>query len=227
MSLRAERSNPDRSNNAHWIATSPSGPHNDGFVNKLPTSLIFAFIVIGMIISTEAFAQQTKIPLKGVKTETAIFAGGCFWGVEEIVRDFTGVIETDVGYTGGDFKNPTYQDVSKGTTGHAEAVRIRFNPAVAHYEDLLRYFFRLHDPTTLNSQGNDVGTQYRSAVFYTSEAQRLAAIKIFGEVEASGKWNKSIVTQLVSAKEFYPAEDYHQDYLQKNPRGYTCHFLRD
>jgi peptide methionine sulfoxide reductase msrA/msrB len=159
--------------------------------------------------------------------ETAVLAGGCFWGVEEIIRGIPGVVETDVGYTGGVTSNPKYEDVKKGKTGHAESIQVKFDPKVLTYEKLLETFFRLHDPTTLNQQGNDKGTQYRSAIFYRSEAQKKTAEAVRARVDASGKWKKKIVTEIVPAATFYSAEEYHQDYLQKNPGGYTCHYLRD
>ncbi|MBX3471593.1 MAG: peptide-methionine (S)-S-oxide reductase MsrA [Planctomycetes bacterium] len=163
-----------------------------------------------------------------VTSERAVLAGGCFWGMEEIVRKIPGVLSTRVGYTGGRVPDATYDVVKTGRSGHAEALEVVFDPAVLTYEDLLeRWFFRMHDPTTLNRQGNDVGTQYRSAIFYTSEAQRVAAEAVKARVDASGKWPAPIVTEVVAAGPFYAAEDYHQKYLQKNPRGYTCHFLRD
>jgi methionine-S-sulfoxide reductase len=161
------------------------------------------------------------------KTEIATFAGGCFWGVEDIIRRLPGVLDTEVGYTGGKTNNPTYGEVKTGSTGHAEAIQIEFDPAKISYETLLEYFWRLHDPTTSNRQGNDIGTQYRSAVFYHSEDQRQAAEKIKQIAQKSGRWGKPIVTEIVPAGAFYPAEDYHQDYLLKNPGGYTCHWLRD
>lgn len=159
--------------------------------------------------------------------EVAVLAGGCFWGVEELVRVLPGVISTEVGYTGGALVSPTYRDVSSGTTGHAEAVRIVFDPRKLSYADLLRYFFRLHDPTTVNQQGNDRGTQYRSVIFYASDDQRRIAEEVKSEVNASGRWKGRVVTQITAASEWYPAEGYHQDYLQKNPGGYTCHYIRD
>jgi peptide methionine sulfoxide reductase msrA/msrB len=159
--------------------------------------------------------------------ETAILAGGCFWGMEDIIRNIPGVLQTEVGYTGGTLDDPDYEHVKTGRTGHAEAVRVVFDPKVLSYEALLAWFFRMHDPTTKNRQGNDVGTQYRSAIFYTSEEQRRAAEKVKSETERAGKWKKPIVTEVVAATPFYAAEDYHQDYLVKNPGGYTCHFLRD
>jgi peptide methionine sulfoxide reductase msrA/msrB len=160
-------------------------------------------------------------------TETAILAGGCFWGMEEILRDIPGVLETEVGYSGGSLPNARYPDVRSGRTGHAESVRIVFDPARLPYEELLGWFFRMHDPTTPNRQGNDVGTQYRSAIFTMSEAQRAVAERVKARVGASGKWTRPVVTEIVPAGPFWPAEEYHQDYLEKNPGGYTCHFLRE
>lgn len=159
--------------------------------------------------------------------EVATLAGGCFWGVEDLLRKEAGVIETQVGYTGGELKNPTYEHVKKGTTGHAESIQVLFDPKVISYEKLLLDFFKLHDPTTVNQQGNDRGTQYRSAIFYNSEKQKETAQKVKDRVNKSGSWKKPIVTEIVKAQEFYSAEDYHQDYLVKNPGGYTCHFVRD
>lgn len=159
--------------------------------------------------------------------DTAILAGGCFWGVEELIRKLPGVIATDVGYTGGSVANPTYEMMTTGRTGHAEAVRVIFDPRKLSYADLLHYFFRLHDPTTLNRQGNDRGTQYRSAIFYRNDGQRKVADEVMKEVAASGRWKAPLVTEVAPASEWYSAEEYHQDYLQRNPHGYTCHFLRD
>jgi peptide methionine sulfoxide reductase msrA/msrB len=160
--------------------------------------------------------------------ETAVLAGGCFWGMEELLRKIPGVLETDVGYTGGTTANPNYEQVHDGTTGHAEAVRIVFDPKVISYADLLeKWFFRMHDPTTKNRQGNDVGTQYRSAIFVTDDTQRKTAEEVIKRVDASHKWPSPVVTQIVAAGSFTLAEGYHQDYLVKNPGGYTCHFLRD
>jgi len=159
--------------------------------------------------------------------ETATLAGGCFWGVEELIRQLDGVIDTTVGYTGGTLENPTYNDVKKGTTGHAESVQIDFDPSKISYEEILRFFFRLHDPTQRNRQMNDVGTQYRSAIFFHDDTQRESAERVRSEVDASGKWPRPIATEIVPASTFYSAEDYHQDYLRKNPWGYNCHFLRD
>jgi len=159
--------------------------------------------------------------------DVATLAGGCFWGVEELLRAETGVIETQVGYTGGGLKKPGYSDVKTGATGHAEAVQILFDPAKTNYEKLLTFFFKLHDPTTPNQQGNDKGTQYRSAIFYADDKQKEVAEKIKTRVDKSGAWKKPVVTQIVKLDQFWSAEEYHQDYLQKNPGGYTCHFVRD
>jgi peptide methionine sulfoxide reductase msrA/msrB len=159
--------------------------------------------------------------------ETAYLAGGCFWGMEEILRKIPGVVETEVGYTGGSSKNPTYEDVHTGTTGHAESVRIVFDPKKLSYEQLLGWFFRMHDPTTKNRQGNDIGSQYRSAIFYTSPEQQRVAEAVKARVDQSKKWGDPVVTEIVPATPFTPAEDYHQDYLQLHPDGYSCHYLRD
>ena len=159
--------------------------------------------------------------------QVALLAGGCFWGMEDILRKIPGVIDTEVGYTGGTTSGVTYQDVRTGRTGHAESIRVTFDPGRISYEEILGNFFRMHDPTTLNRQGNDTGTQYRSAIFHLDETQRKTAEVVRARVDASGRWKRPVVTEIVPAGEFWPAEDYHQDYLEKNPGGYTCHFLRD
>lgn len=162
------------------------------------------------------------------RTEVAVLAGGCFWGVEEILRDVPGVIDTEVGYTGGWLENPTYDDTHHSASGHAEAIRITFDPTVLSYEDLLeKWFFRLHDPTTLNRQGYDVGTQYRSAIFPQTAEQKIIAERVKARVDASGKWNRPVATTIEPASTWYSAEEYHQDYLRKHPGGYSCHYLRD
>ena len=159
------------------------------------------------------------------KKETATFAAGCFWGVDAIFSTIDGVLETTVGYTGGHLKNPTYKFICTGLTGHAEAVRIKYDPGVTSYEKLLNYFWRLHDPTTLNSQGYDVGTQYRSAIFYHNEYQRAAAEKSKANFDNSEVFKNKAVTEIVPATTFYNAEAYHQDYYKKNNRP-LCHVLR-
>ena len=157
-------------------------------------------------------------------TETATLAGGCFWGVEELIRKLPGVVDTTVGYAGGTLKNPRYEDVKTGRTGHAESLQIVFDPSKISYDAILDDFFRLHDPTTPNRQGNDLGTQYRSAIFYHDEKQREAAERAVQR--AQGKWPRPITTQITPYTEFWKAEDYHQDYLQRYPNGYTCHYYR-
>lgn len=160
--------------------------------------------------------------------EVAILAGGCFWGMQDLLRKIPGVIETEVGYTGGDSSKPNYETVKTGRTGHAESVKIVYDPSKVSFADLLeKWFFKMHDPTTPNRQGNDVGTQYRSAIFYTSDAQKTVAEAVKQKVDKSGKWKRPIVTEIVKAGAFTKAEDYHQDYLEKHPGGYTCHFMRD
>jgi peptide-methionine (S)-S-oxide reductase len=151
--------------------------------------------------------------LEGVSTQTATLAAGCFWGVEADFRDIPGVLDAEAGYTGGTTRNPTYRDVCTDTTGHAEAVRVTFDPAVVSYDTLIDAFWSLHDPTQLNRQGPDVGTQYRSAVFYTDEAQRLAAEA--SKARAQTRFSRPIATQILPAEPFFRAEDYHQRYLEK------------
>jgi len=159
--------------------------------------------------------------------EVALLAGGCFWGMQDILRNIPGVVDTEVGYTGGTTSHATYKDVKSGRTGHAESIRVLFDPGRLPYGDLLGWFFRMHDPTTLNQQGNDIGSQYRSAIFYTSDEQCRTAEAVKARVAASGKWPRPLATQIVPASDFWPAEEDHQDYLEKHPGGYTCHFLRD
>jgi methionine-S-sulfoxide reductase len=164
---------------------------------------------------------------KAGEREVALLAGGCFWGMQDLLRKVPGVLETEAGYTGGWLVNPRYEDTHDSRSGHAESVRVVFDPRVLSYADLLeKWFFRMHDPTTLNRQGNDAGTQYRSAIFYVDEAQRATAEAVKARVQASGKWKGTIVTEIAKAGQWYRAEEYHQDYLVKHPGGYTCHWLR-
>jgi len=161
-----------------------------------------------------------------MQTERAILAGGCFWGMQELLREQPGVISTKVGYTGGSLSHAKYEDVRTGRTGHAESIEIAFDPTKTSFEAILRFFFRMHDPTTSNRQGNDIGSQYRSAIFYHDDTQRLVAERVKADVDASHKWPRPIVTEITPAGAFWSAEDYHQDYLQKHPGGYTCHYVR-
>ena len=155
-------------------------------------------------------------------TERAVLAGGCFWGMQDLIRKMPGVVSTRVGYTGGDVPNATYRN--HGT--HAEGIEILFDPAVMSYRRLLEFFFQIHDPTTSNRQGNDRGLSYRSAIYFASEAQRLEAIDTIKDVEASGLWPGTVVTEIEPVGEFWQAEPEHQDYLERHPGGYTCHVAR-
>jgi peptide-methionine (S)-S-oxide reductase len=154
--------------------------------------------------------------------EKAILAGGCFWGMQDLIRKRPGVVSTRVGYTGGDVPNATYRNHN----GHAEAIEIEFDPAVTSYRAILEFFFQIHDPTTLNRQGNDIGTSYRSAIFYTDDTQKAVAEDTIADVEASGLWPGKVVTEVAPAGAFWEAEPEHQDYLERIPYGYTCHFPR-
>ena len=155
-------------------------------------------------------------------TERAVLAGGCFWGMQDLIRKQAGVIATRVGYTGGSVRNATYRNHD----GHAEAIEVTFDPAVLTYRQLLEFFFQIHDPSTPNRQGNDVGTSYRSAIFYATPEQERIARDTIADVDASGLWPGKVVTEVVPAGEFWQAEPEHQDYLERYPNGYTCHFPR-
>lgn len=155
-------------------------------------------------------------------TERAVLAGGCFWGMQDLIRKLPGIVSTRVGYTGGFAENATYRNHE----GYAEAIEINFDPAKTIFRDLLEFFFQIHDPSTLNRQGNDVGTSYRSAIFYTSDDQKKIALDTIADVEASGIWPGKVVTEVVPMGQFWEAEPEHQDYLERIPNGYTCHFPR-
>lgn len=159
-------------------------------------------------------------------TQDAIVAGGCFWGVEELIRKVPGIVDTEVGYAGGTTDNPTYETIKTGKTGHAESVRIVFDPTKMTYRQVLELFFRLHDPTTLNRQGNDLGTQYRSAIFVRTPEEKAEAERVIRSENESGRWTRPVATKTEEIKRFYSAEAFHQDYLQKNPGGYNCHYWR-
>jgi len=202
-----------------------------------PAWLALAALSIAVAAPVPAAAKNEGAPVSASPSRTepstksrevAVLAGGCFWGMQDLLRKIPGVLETQAGYTGGWLVNPRYEDTHDSKSGHAEAVRIVFDPRLLSYEDLLeKWFFRMHDPTTLNRQGNDVGTQYRSAIFYEDETQRASAEAVKARVQASGHWKGKVVTEIVKATAWYPAEGYHQDYLQRNPGGYTCHYLRN
>ncbi|WIL19376.1 bifunctional methionine sulfoxide reductase B/A protein [Geothrix sp.] len=201
------------------------GPRDRGGLRYCINSASLRFVPVedldkeGLGAFLPLFGKAAPAP----KEEIATLAGGCFWGMEDLIRKQPGVIKTEVGYTGGSVANATYQNHE----GHAEAVLIRFDPTKTTYEALLRFFFRMHDPTTLNRQGNDMGSSYRSAIFFHSEAQRQTAVRVKAEVDASGKWKRPLVTEITAAGPWWRAEEYHQDYLVKNPGGYTCHYVRD
>jgi len=195
-------------------------------------SAALRFIPAGQLWSQGYGRYVPQFEAAGVATdapaqETAVLAGGCFWGMQDILRTIPGVIASKVGYTGGHLKNPRYEDTHNSKSGHAESVEVVFDPRKLSYEELLQdWFFRMHDPTTKDRQGNDRGSQYRSAIFYTNSVQQQVAERVRKAVDASGRWKAPQVTEITQAGTFYPAEEYHQDYLQKNPGGYTCHYLR-
>lgn len=162
-----------------------------------------------------------------MEKNSIVLGGGCFWGVEELIRKLDFVTNTTAGYAGSDYPNPTYADVKTGMTGHAEVVEVEYLDNENNLKELLDYFFKLHDPTTLNSQGNDIGSQYRSIILFRDTFQEEIAKKAIKDASQSGIWNKPIVTELKKLTQFYQAEEYHQDYLQKFPTGYNCHYLRN
>jgi len=207
------------------------GPTDKGGLRYCINSAALKFIPVeemdpsgyGQYLEPFVKAGLIKAPMH----ETAILAGGCFWGMEEIIRKIPGIIKTTVGYSGGTTPDPIYEEVCTGSTGHAESIQVEFDSSRLSYAELLDYFFRMHDPTTLNRQHNDVGTQYRSGIFYTSEAQKNTAEAVKERWDKSGKFNHPITTEITAAGKFYPAEEFHQKYLAKHPGGYTCHVLRN
>jgi peptide-methionine (S)-S-oxide reductase len=175
-------------------------------------------------------ASRSFVPVRGIMSEkmnreVATLAGGCFWCLEAVYDDLKGIDSVESGYMGGNVTNPTYKQVCTGTTGHAEVIRITFDPAVISFRDLLEVFFTIHDPTTLNRQGGDVGTQYRSAIFYHSEEQRSVAGQVIAELTSQGIWEAPIVTQVTPAGTFYQAEDYHQEYFRRNSSQPYCRMV--
>jgi peptide methionine sulfoxide reductase msrA/msrB len=209
----------------------PDGPRDRGGLRYCMNSAALRFVplaemeVAGYGDYLDRFGVEKKDREQGMstKTETAILAGGCFWGMEDLLREIDGVLDTEVGYCGGENANATY----KNHPGHAEAVKIEFDPARITFKELLTdWFFRMHDPTTTNRQGNDVGTSYRSTIFTLDDEQQRIAREAIAEVDASGKWKAPLVTTVEPVKNWSDGEEYHQDYLEKKPDGYTCHYLR-
>lgn len=203
----------------------PDGPAEAGGLRYCINSAALRFIPVDKLEEL-GYGEYLKLFNDATPAETAVLAGGCFWGMEELIRALPGVIDTRVGYTGGEVVNATYDDVKTGGSGHAESIEVTYNPAQLSYRQLLEFFFQIHDPTTMNQQGNDRGTQYRSAIFVSDDAEREVAQAVIADVNASGKWPGKVVTEVTDAGAFYEAEDYHQDYLQRNPNGYTCHYVR-
>jgi len=185
-------------------------------------------IILGLINSNHNKNETNnkhKVMMETQKNEIAIFGAGCFWCVEAVFQDLKGVIAVESGYTGGKLKNPTYKEVCSGLTGHAEVARITYNPSIISFETLLSVFFKTHDPTTLNSQGNDHGTQYRSSIFYTSDYQKDVSLKIIKSLNAEKAYPKPIVTEVAKFDIFYKAEDYHQNYYNSNPGQGYCQYV--
>ncbi len=181
-----------------------------------------------LLLGCTAASNASPTPAKpNGPREVAILAGGCFWGMEHVMLEAPGIVDVEVGYAGGKSDKAKYEDVSEGTTGHAESIKVTFDPSVISYEDLLvHYYFRGHNPTTVDRQNNDVGTQYRSEIFTMSPAQAKSAASAKARVDKSGKWGFPVVTKIESATTWVRAEDYHQDYLVKHPDGYNDHYLR-
>ncbi len=194
-------------------------------MRKTLIPVLLSFVAPALAVAAEP-RKKTDVTASST-TETVYLAGGCFWGMEDLIRKIPGVLETESGYTGGHLDNPKYDDTHDSKSGHAESVKVVFDSSKLTFETLLaEHFFKMHDPTTKDRQGNDRGTQYRSAIFYFTDAQRQTAEAVKKKLETNGTWKKPIVTEIAKATKWWPAEEYHQDYLQKNPSGYTCHFYR-
>lgn len=185
--------------------------------------IIFFFLISIFLLVDFVMASSNS---KNMHYEKAVLAGGCFWGIEHLFSQLDGVIDVKSGYTGGALENPTYDDIKQGTTNHAEAVEIAYDPSIISYEAVLKFFFKIHDPTTVNRQQNDIGTQYRSAIFYNSLEQKNIAQNVIFLGNQSGVFKNPIVTKVEKLQKFHLAETYHQNYLEKNPYGYTCHKIR-
>mgnify|MGYP006109187405 CR=1 FL=1 len=171
-------------------------------------------------------ANSIQADTKDNNLQSAYLAGGCYWGLEDLIRKIPGVLDTKVGFSGGHIKNVSYKEVTKGDTGHAESIEIKFDSEELSYQDLLFNFFKMHNPTTINQQGNDSGTQYRSSIFYINDQQKNIALQTIKLVNKSKEWENPVVTEVIAFANFYPAEESHQKYILKNPDGYSCHFIR-
>ena len=198
------------------------GPRSRGGLRYCINSASLRFVARADMAEQGYGALLDRIAEAPARTERAVLAGGCFWGMQDLIRKLPGVVSTRVGYAGGDVRNATYRHHGN----HAEAIEIVYDPARTSFRALLEFFFQIHDPTTRNRQGNDRGASYRSAIFYTDDAQRTVAQDTIADVEASGLWPGRVVTQLAPAGDFWEAEPEHQDYLERRPNGYTCHFIR-
>ena len=203
------------------------GPTDRGGLRYCINSASLKFVALEELVQLGLQDHLPEFQNELAGADWALLGAGCFWGVEELLRKIPGILDIDVGYAGGEMRSPTYEVVKKGTTQHAEVVLIKYQSSLINYSQILDLFFKLHDPTTKDRQAGDVGTQYRSCIFYKTEGERDAAQAAIARVNQSGKWQSPVVTEVSKWTRFWKAEDYHQDYLQKNPSGYMCHYWRE